>query len=390
MQPPSAAPPASNEPWKEQRSSVATKIHANPLIFVACLAIAVVLFIADVLMPAGATPAIGYSVIPLLAVQTGRRWFVLGMMGLCTIFTWAAYFIEPSGAAGWISVFERSMVTSVLWFSFVLVWQRTKALNGLARQAKLLAEVNQELARSNQELDTFAAVASHDIRGPLATTGMFASLLANRLGGKIDRESTEWISLIQSEVQRMNSIVESLLEYSRFNLDPTRIVDCECETILANVLQGLRADIAASGANVTRDPLPKISGDPVQLTVLFQNLIANAIKYRSGAQPKIHISVVVDQTGWTFSVRDNGVGIDPGDADRIFELFQRGQDNHKGKGWGIGLATCKKITELHGGRIWVESALGKGSTFYFTIPNRPSYKIPSPTEETRQARSATA
>ena len=363
---------------------------SNPLIIVACLAIAGVLFMVNVLTPAGATPAIGYSVIPLLAVQTGRRWFILGMMGICTVFTWAAYFIEPPGAPDWVSIFERLMVTSVLWFSFVLILQRMYALNALARQAQLMAEVNKELSRSNKELDTFASVASHDIRGPLATTGMFASLLANRLVGKIDRECTEWISLIQSEVQRMNSIVESLLEYSRFNLDRTDVVECESEAILANVLDGLRSDVMANGAEVTHDPLPTVAGDPVQLTVLFQNLIANAIKHRSGAQPKIHVSSVPEDVNWKFSVQDNGVGIDPADIDRIFQLFHRGQGSHREKGWGIGLATCKKIAELHGGRIWVESVPGTGSTFYFTIPNRSSDAMSSSPKHNQQARSVTA
>jgi signal transduction histidine kinase len=382
MQPAVTIPPSGNDP----------KTSINPLIFAAYLAAVVALFVADVLTPRGATPVIGYCVIPLLAIQTRRRWFILGMMGLCTSLTWAAYFLEPPGAAAWVSVFERIMVTSVLWFTFVLAWQRMRALNALARQAQLLTETNRELIRSNQELDAFASVASHDIRGPLATTGLLASLLAKRLVGKMDRECTEWLSLIQTEVRQMNSVVESLLEYSRFSTDRLGVVESECEAILANVLDSLKADLSANGAEVTHDPLPTVTGDPVQLAVLFQNLIANAIKYRSAVPPKIRLSVASEQEGWKFSVRDNGVGIDPADSHRIFDLFQRGQGSHTVKGWGIGLATCKKIAELHGGRIWVESAPGSGSTFYFTITKRNSLSraTSGPAKETEQARSATA
>lgn len=380
-----------DELCQAQPGIVATKTLKNPLIFAACLAITAVLFAVDLLTPSGATPAIGYCIIPLLATQTARRWFILGMMGLCTTLTWAAHFIEP-GAPVWISLFERFMVTSVLWFSFVLVWQRMHALSALARQAQVLAETNSELTRSNQELDAFASVASHDIRGPLATTAMFASLLANRLVGKIDQECAEWLSAIRSEVQRMNSIIESLLEYSRFGTDRQGAVECDCEAILANVLVGLKADLIANGAEVTHDPLPRVTGDAVQLAVLFQNLIANAIKYRGDAQPKIHLSVASLEDGWKFSVQDNGLGIEPADVNRIFHLFQRGEGSHVKTGSGIGLATCKKIAELHGGRIWVDSARGSGSTFYFTIPhaNSSSSAASSLASEAQQARSATA
>jgi light-regulated signal transduction histidine kinase (bacteriophytochrome) len=360
---------------------------------VLCVAATAVLFTADVLTPRGVTPTIGYCIVPLLAVQTGRRWFIVGMTGLCTVLTWVVYFLEPQGAPAWMSAFERSMITGVLWFSFVLVWQRMNALSALARQAHVLAEVNRELTRSNQELDAFASVASHDIRGPLATTGMFANLVASRLMGRIDQECTQWLSLIQSEIQRMHSIVENLLEYSRFNTDRLGVVECECEAILASVLDGLKADVIANGAQVTHDPLPRITGDPMQLAVLFQNLIGNAIKYRSNAPPKIHLSVAAEHDGWRFSVQDNGIGIDSADAERIFRLFERGEGSKITKGAGIGLATCKKIVELHGGRIWVESEPGKGSTFCFTIASHHSLFSALPTvakERKEPAKSATA
>lgn len=365
--------------------------YKHPLIFAASLAIVVVLFTVDALTPSGATPAIGYCIVPLLTTQTGRRWFVLGMMALCTALTWVVYFMEPPGAPAWISVFERSMVTSVLWFSFVLVRQQVRASEALARQAQALEEANLRLRQSNQELDAFASVAAHDIRGPLATTGMFATLLADRLAGRIDHDCKGWLSLIQSEVRRMHSIIESLLDYSRFNADRVRVVECACDGILASVLDGLKADLLASGAEVTHAALPRITGDPMQLAVLFQNLIGNAIKYRSEAQPKIHISVVAEQGCWKFSVKDNGIGIAPADTDRIFGLFQRGQGSHEAKGAGIGLATCKRIAELHGGRMWVESAPGSGSTFYFTIARQlGSSRVTSTTKKETDQERATA
>jgi len=385
------------EPFGDELSrttrTVAAKELTRPLMVASCVAVAAVLFTADVLTPSGVTPTIGYCVVPLLAVQTGRRWFIVGMTGLCTLLTWVVYFLEPPGAPAWMSVFERSILTGVLWFSFVLVWQRMNALSALALQAQLLEDLNRELRRSNQELEAFASVASHDIRGPLATTGMLANLVAGRLAGKIDQHCAEWLSLIQSEIQRMHAIVENLLEYSRFNTDRSGVVECECEAILATVLDGLRADVTANRAQLTHDPLPRVKGDPTQLAVLFQNLIENAIKYRSDAQPKIHVSVAAEHGGWRFSVEDNGIGVDPADAERIFRPFERGEGSKATMGSGIGLATCKKIVELHGGRIWVESARGSGSTFHFTIAH--PYRLSSAwsttaKEANEQAKSATA
>ena len=391
MQPKSPADPFGDE-HSSRAGAAAKKRSSNALLIAASLVIVTVLFAVDLVTSNLATPAIGYCVVPLLVVPTRRRWFILGMMGLCTILTWVVYLVEPLTPPVWVSIFERSMVTGVLWFSFVLVWQRAKALTELAKQAQALADANSELSRSNQELDAFAAVASHDIRGPLATTGLFADLLANSLRGKIDRDCSQWLSLIQSEVQRMHSIVESLLQYGRFNTAHLRLVECECEDILATVLDALKADLIAHGAEVTHNPLPRLLADPIQLAVLFQNLIGNSIKYRSHARPKIHISAATDRDGWKFTVQDNGIGINPEDSEKIFRLFQRGEDSQETKGLGIGLATCKRIAELHGGRIWVESAPGSGSTFYVTIANRciSSRRSSTLRKENEPARSATA
>src|ERR1700741_402105 len=145
------------------RQTVVTQRSANLIILASCVAVAGVLFKADVFTPSGVTPTIGYCIVPLLAAQTGRRSFIVGMTGLCTVLTWVVFFLELPGAPAWMSAFERSMVTGVLWFSFVLVCQRMNALSALARQAEVLAELNRELSRSNQELDAFASVASHDI-----------------------------------------------------------------------------------------------------------------------------------------------------------------------------------------------------------------------------------
>ena len=392
MQPEGPTQPSRDE-LPRTKPSVATSKSNNPLIVASSVAVIAVLFTADVLTPRGVTPTIGYCVVPLLAVQTGRRRFIVGMTGLCTVLTWVVHFLEPPGAPAWMSLVERSIVTGVLWFCFVLVWQRMNAQNELARQAQVLADLNRELRRSNQELDAFASIASHDIRGPLATTGMLANLVASRLAGKTDQDCAQWLSLIQSEIQRMHSIVENLLEYSRFDADRLGVVDCECEAILATVLDGLKADLTANSAQVTHDPLPRVKGDPMQLAVLLQNLIGNAVKYRSEAQPKIHLSAAAEQDGWRFSVEDNGLGIDPADAERIFRLFERGEGSKTTTGSGIGLATCKKIVELHGGRIWVESARGRGSTFHFTIadPYSSSSAISSAAKKgNEQAKNATA
>jgi len=352
--------------------AVTTRIAFNLLApYAASVLIALVCLISDLLLPRGATPAIGYCIIPLIAVRTRRRWFIFLMMGLCTLLTWVGYYLEPPGGPWWMSIFERAMVTWVLWFALLLSWQRMRALAALALKTRALEETTRELARSNVELERFASVVAHDLRSPLSTTALFAGLLARRCAGHVDSDCDEWLSSIQLEINRMGSMIEGLLTYGRVGSRKQQYLTCDCESVLTNVLRNLTADLAGSGVQVTHDTLPTVAADPTQISQLLQNLIENAIKYRGEVAPSIHLAATTDQVQSTFTVQDNGIGIDPAEQEKIFGLFERG---HHGAaqyaGAGIGLATCKRIVERHGGRIWVQSCPGQGSTFYFTIPNQ--------------------
>jgi signal transduction histidine kinase len=320
-------------------------------------------FVADVLLPRGATPAIGYCLVPLLAVRTRRLWFILVTMAVCTVLTWAGYYLEPAGAPWWMSVFERWMVTGVLWLTVALCWQRMRTLLALE-------ELSRELARSNADLEAFAVMVAHDLRSPLSAISLFTRLLAGRPAGNGDADPDQWISSIRSEIDRMASLIQRLLAYGRAGSSQSQAAFCDCESILSDVLKSLQANLEASGGEVTHAPLPALFADPTEVAQLLQNLIENAIKYRGDQPPRIHVAAAREEGGWTFSVRDNGIGIDPEDAERVFCWFERGhrsQSRHAGA--GIGLAICKRIVERHGGRIWAESSPGRGSTFHFTLPD---------------------
>jgi len=237
------------------------------------------------------------------------------------------------------------------------------------RTAELL-RTNEELAHSNAELKDFAHVVSHDLKGPLYTIDGFAKLLARRYKGKMDTKADEFIQCIVDGIQRMQELIKDLLEYSQIGMKAKSIGPIDCSLVVEKAISNLRAAIEENKALVTYDGLPAIIADPSQMTSLFQNLIDNAIKFRGDGTPAIHISAKRKGDEWIFSVQDNGIGIDPMDSEGIFGMFQRLHGSADYPGTGIGLATCKKIVESHGGRIWVESEPGKGSTFFFTIPYR--------------------
>jgi PAS domain S-box-containing protein len=229
----------------------------------------------------------------------------------------------------------------------------------------------EELQRSNAELQQFAYVASHDLQEPLRMVSSYTQLLAECYQGQLDAQADKFIAFATEGATRMQQLLEDLLDYSRVSRRPQPFEPINCTTILKDVLTDLAVTMQESSAVVTADSLPTVLGDRTQLRQLLQNLISNAIKFRREEPPLVHIRAEPQEDFWLFTVRDNGIGIDPQFAERIFVLFQRLHSRQEYPGTGIGLAICKKIVERHAGRIWVESHLGEGSTFYFTLPRQP-------------------
>ena len=196
----------------------------------------------------------------------------------------------------------------------------------------------------------------------------YTQLLARRYGDRLDGDADEFIGFAVDGATRMQRLIEDLLAFSRVGTRGKDLEPTECEAVLERTLRSLGTAVEESGAQVTCDPLPTVPADDVQLAQVFQNLIGNAIKFRGQEPPRVHISAQRDGSNWRFSVRDNGIGVDPQYNERIFVIFQRLHGREEYPGTGIGLAICRKIVERHGGRIWVESQPGQGATFYFTIP----------------------
>jgi len=236
------------------------------------------------------------------------------------------------------------------------------------RAEEALEKKTQELARSNRDLEQFAYVASHDLQEPLRMVTSYVQLLARRYKGKLDSDADEFIVFAMDGAIRMWRLINDLLAYSRVSTESRELESTDCEAVLNESLDNLKVAIEENGAVVTHDSLPTVMADNPQLVQLFQNLIGNAIKFRGSEPPHVHLSASRNGDRWTFSVRDNGIGIAPEYARRIFILFQRLHSREKYAGTGIGLAICQKIVERHGGDIWVESELGRGATFYFTLP----------------------
>jgi PAS domain S-box-containing protein len=225
------------------------------------------------------------------------------------------------------------------------------------------------LMRSNEELQQFAYIASHDLQEPLRTVSIYAQLLAKRYQRQLHGDADQFIDFIVEGAQRMERLIHDLLDFSRVEARGADFfVKMSCDEALDDAIRNLHSLIEESGAVITRLGLPSITGDPVQMTRLFQNLLVNSIKYRSREVPCIHVAAVESGNEWLFSVRDNGIGIEPQYAEKVFGIFKCLEPRDKRSGSGMGLAICRKIVSRHQGRIWVESALGKGSTFYFTLP----------------------
>jgi PAS domain S-box-containing protein len=228
----------------------------------------------------------------------------------------------------------------------------------------------EKLERSNQELERFAYIASHDLQEPLRSISSYTQLLANRYKGKLDEDADDFIFYIVNGVARMQQLIDDLLEYSRVETHGKAFRETDTTQLLERVLNALEISIQESGAKVSHNGMPTINADSTQLAQLFQNLIGNALKFRSTRPLEIEIKTEQEGDSWHFVVSDNGIGIEEKYFDRIFQIFQRLHSLEEYPGTGIGLAICKRIVDRHGGRIWVESIPGVGSSFHFTLPEK--------------------
>jgi PAS domain S-box-containing protein len=233
---------------------------------------------------------------------------------------------------------------------------------------KELRRRTEELARSNAELEQFAYIASHDLQEPLRMVSSYVQLLASRYQGKLDQDADEFIHYAYDGATRMQRLINDLLTYSRVSTRGSLLEKLDSEAVLAQARENLRLALEENAVSLTHDPLPVVVADRVMLTQVFQNLIDNAVKYRGPEPPRIHVSCRREGEEWIFSVGDNGIGIAPEYHERIFAIFQKLHSKSKYPGTGIGLALCKRAVQRMGGRIWVESKAGEGSTFLFSIP----------------------
>jgi PAS domain S-box-containing protein len=281
----------------------------------------------------------------------------------------------PDGSVTWVSTTKEALRDRTA--KIVGTFGISRDITARKQAEQALADKAEELQRSNTELEQFAYVASHDLQEPLRMVASYTQLLGRRYKGKLDGEADEFISYAVEGATRMQVLINDLLAYSRVGTRGKPFSIADCNEALARALANLKLASEEAEAQVTNDPLPQVEGDATQLMQLFQNLVGNAIKFRSPARrPEIHITASARRAEhadrprfeWLFAVRDNGIGIEQKYFDRIFIIFQRLHTREQYPGTGIGLAVCKKIVERHGGRIWVESTVGKGSTFYFTLP----------------------
>jgi signal transduction histidine kinase len=334
-----------------------------------CAALAVALVLATLMVFAGwfispGAHSLTFLLLPLVlwaAFRFTQREVATASALICGIAVW--FTVAGRGPFGAESL-NRSLLLLQAFVSIV-------AVTGLAL-AVVLEErrrVEGRLRRANEELERFVYAAAHDLQEPLRTVVNFADLLARRHRERLDGEGREYLGFIESGVKRMRRLLSDLLSFAQIGGSSGGPPGMDCEAALASVCAGLRTAMEETHAKVTHDPLPKLAVDGTQTEMLFQNLIVNAVKFRSEQPPRIHVSARREPGEWLFSVRDNGIGMDPQYREVIFGIFQRLHGVERYPGTGIGLTICKKIVERHGGRIWVESQQGRGCTFFFTIPD---------------------
>ncbi len=285
-----------------------------------------------------------------------------GAVGLLLVFLeFASLFVDDD--LNLLTIFAQQ--TAMLLENFRILDDQRMYSQDLERTVQARTEA---LKRSNDELRQFAYIASHDLQEPLRMVVSYLQLIDSRYVSQLDNDAREFIGFAVDGAKRMKNLIEGLLAYSRVETQVQNFATVDTQKILDDVRNLLKVSIEESGATIVNDPLPKIKANEAMIVQLLQNLVSNAIKYQKDNKPTVHVNAARQNKDWLFSVKDNGIGIDAKDLERIFVIFQRLHARNEYPGTGIGLAVCKKVVEHHGGRIWVESKVGEGTTFFFTIP----------------------
>jgi signal transduction histidine kinase len=341
-------------------------------LFGALLVTGLVVF-AQVLSPERKNYPLAFLSVPIpvwAAFRFGQRGAVTAVAILSTMATWCTLrdvgpfaVHSPNESLLLLQAFMAVTSTTTMLLAAV-VSERRRAHDALAFRTA-------DLARSNTDLERFAYVASHDLQEPLRMVTSFLQLLEQRYRGRLDADADEFIRYAVEGAKRMTGMIADLLAFSRAGRKG-EAAPSESADLLSRAVANLGVAVQESAAQVTHGPLPRVLLEPSQLIQLFQNLLANSIKFRGEARPEIHVAAERRDGEWLFSVRDNGIGLEPASARRIFEMFQRLHPRDRYPGTGMGLAICRRIVESHGGRIWVESRPGEGATFYFALPVAPA------------------
>ncbi len=331
-------------------------------VLLTCAILLAVIFFIDSSTPSGYAGSFLYILPVFICLWSPKDRTMYWVALIATLLTILAVPLEPHGDIS-ADLFNRSISLVGIWIVVLFGEQRRKGERETERYA-------QALARSNSELQQFAYLASHDLQEPLRMVTAYLGLLETKYGDQLDGDAKKYIDFAIEGGTRARDLIHDLLEFSRIDSQAQPFGPTDMEKVLEQVVTNLKIQIQDEHATITHDKLPTIFADDTQIASVLQNLISNAIKFHGDEEPKVHISCMDRGDRYLFSVKDNGIGIDTEYKDKVFVLFQRLHSRDSYEGTGIGLAIAKKVVERHGGRIWFESEVGKGTTFYFTIPKR--------------------
>lgn len=340
------------------------------------LAIAAGVLILDLRIELGFAAGIVYIPVILIASLMRSVAAISAAAILSTTLILIGYGMSPESGEMWKAVSNRGVSLLALWMTAILLTEQKRMEIWYRNINKDLTDLNQTLAQSNLSLKQFASIASHDLRAPLSSILGYAALLRDEHSKPYSAEEAEWLDQIALSAESMNTLITDLLDVSCVDAPPRNRLPIPMEEALDAAIERLQSLLEASNAEVTHDPLPSVLANRSQMIQLLQNLLENAIKYRSEKPPRIHLSSSRNGGDWQIFVRDNGIGIKPDCQALVFEMHRQLDESNRRGGAGIGLAVCKRIVERHGGQINVASEHGKGSVFSFTLPDGDSADSP--------------